>query len=48
MLIKDNSFNFFFNKLIFFFYRNFAKGVVGQLFGYSVYRQDQGFCGVFW
>jgi hypothetical protein len=31
MIIKDNSFNFFFNKLFFFFLGEFVKGVVGQL-----------------
>lgn len=27
MIIKYNSFNFFFNKLIFFFFGDFAKGL---------------------
>jgi hypothetical protein len=38
MIIKDNSFNFFFNKLFFFFLGDFTKGLVGQLLRNSVYR----------
>lgn len=48
MIIKDNSFNFFFNKLFFFFLEDFIKGAVGQLLRNSACRLDLGFYGVFW
>ncbi|SFD82188.1 hypothetical protein SAMN05518672_103360 [Chitinophaga sp. CF118] len=37
MIIKDNSFNFFFNKLFFFFLRDFVNALeVSQLYLLSV------------